>query len=128
VTDGGEGGLEGALLVARKYCERWPGGRLWCHQSVASRMPPGFPAELVNMRQSDAASASALFRDLVLEQRVRVSGGALAEQVESVVVRTVDGRELIDQSHSRGPVPVVKAATWAAWAAAVAGVEIAAVY
>jgi hypothetical protein len=80
------------------------------------------------MRQSDAASASALFRDLVLEQRVRLSGTALAEQVEQVVVRTVDGRELIDQKHSRGPVPVVKAATWAAWAAAVAGVEIAAVF
>jgi len=128
VTDGGEGGLEAALVTARRWVERWPGGRLWCHQSVAARMPPGFPIELVNMRQSDAASASALFRDLVLEQRVRLSGSGLAEQVESVVVRTIDGRELIDQKHSRGPVPIVKAATWAAWAAAVAGVEIAAVY
>jgi hypothetical protein len=128
VTDGGEGGLEAALVVVRRWVERWPGGRLWAHQSVAARMPPGFPTELANVRQSDAAGASALFRDLVLERRVRLSGSGLAEQVESVVVRTIDGREVIDQKHSRGPVPVVKAATWAAWASALAGAEVAAVY
>jgi hypothetical protein len=95
---------------------------------VASRMPPAFPTEVATMRQSDAASASALFRDLVIERRMGLSGSGLAEQVEAVVVRTIDGRELIDQKHSRGPVCVVKAATWAAWASAVAGAEVAAVY
>jgi hypothetical protein len=91
-------------------------------------MPPGFPIATVNMRQSDAASATALFRDLVLEQRLKLSGTGLAEQVEQVVVRTVDGRELIDQARSRGPVCVVKAAAWSAWATALAGAESAAVF
>jgi hypothetical protein len=91
-------------------------------------MPHDFPAAVVNMRQSDAASASALFRDLVLEQRVKLSGTGLVEQVEAVVVRTLDGRETIDQKHSRGPVPVVKAAAWSAWATALAGAEVAAVF
>jgi hypothetical protein len=128
VTDSGQGGLEAALVVVRKWAEKWPGGRLWAHQATVARMPPGFPIATVNMRQSDAASATALFRDLVLEQRLKLSGTGLAEQVEQVVVRTVDGRELIDQARSRGPVCVVKAAAWSAWATALAGAESAAVF
>jgi hypothetical protein len=125
---GGQGGLEAALVVARQWAERWPGGRLWAHQAVAARVPPAFPAAVVNMKQSDAASASALFRDLVIERRIRHAGADLLDQVESVVVRTLDGRELIDQARSRGPVCVVKAAAWSAWATQLAGAEVSAVF
>jgi hypothetical protein len=80
------------------------------------------------MKTTDAAAASAMFRDLVLEGRLRHTGGRLTDEVEHVVVRTVDGRELIDQARSRGPVPTVKAAAWATWAAVLAGSEVAAIY
>jgi hypothetical protein len=127
-TDGGPGGVESALVVARAWVERWPGGNLYAHLSITSRVPPGFPAMVVNMKQSDASSATALLRDLVLEGRLRHTGGHLLEQVEDVVVRTVDGRELVDQSKSRGPVPAVKAAAWSVWATTVLGSEVSAVY
>jgi hypothetical protein len=127
-TDGGHGGLESAIPRIREWCEKWPGGRLWAHLSIVSRLPPGFPAIVVNMKQTDAAAATALFRDLVLERGIRHTGGPLMEQIENVAVRTLDGRELIDQAHSRGPVPAVKAAAWSAWATALAGVEAGAVF
>ena len=43
-------------------------------------------------------------------------------------MRVVDGRETIDQAHSRGPVPAVKAAAWAAWAADTEAIEAPAVF
>jgi hypothetical protein len=128
ITDGGPGGLDSALVVARDWCQRWPGGRLWAHQAVVSRIPPGFPAAVVNMKAQDAAAATGVLRDAVLELRIRHTGGHLLAQIEDVVVRTQDGRELIDQARSRGPVPVVKAAAWSLWATQVIGGEPAAVY
>lgn len=127
-TEGGPGGLDAALPVALRWAEAWPGGRLWAHQAVAGRVPAGFPAAVVNMKTADAAAASAMFRDMVLSRQLRHTGGVLAEQVENVAVRVLDGRELIDQSRSRGPVPVVKAAAWSVWATALAGAEVAAIY
>jgi hypothetical protein len=52
----------------------------------------------------------------------------LADEVENVVVRVLDGRELIDQARSRGPVPAVKAAAWSVWATSLATSEVAAIY
>jgi hypothetical protein len=80
------------------------------------------------MKTTDAAAASSLFRDLILDNAVRHTGGPLVEQIESVAVRTLDGRELIDQSRSRGPVCAVKAAAWSVWATVLASVEAGAIY
>jgi len=128
VTEGGPGGLEAALTRVNAWVERLPGGRVWAHQSVSARIPPGFPAAVVNMKTTDAAAASALFRDLVLENGLRHTGGPLLDQVESVAVRTLDGRELIDQKRSTGPVCAVKAGAWSVWATVLAGVEAGAIY
>jgi hypothetical protein len=127
-VEGGYGGLESALVVAKQWAERWAGGRVYAHQSVLSRMPPGFPAMVVAMKQSDAAAASSLFRDMVLAREVKHVGHILLDQVEHVVTRTLDGRESIDQSRSRGPVCAVKAVAWSCWATQLAGVEVAAIY
>jgi hypothetical protein len=98
-----------------------------CHQAITSRIPGEFPATIVPIRQNDAAAATSVLRDAVLERKFRHVGSVLMDQIEDVATRVVDGRELVDQAHSRGPVPAVKAAAWAAWAVSL-GSEVPLVY
>lgn len=127
-VDGGTGSVTDALDRARQWVDEWPGGRLWMHQALTSRVPAGFPATVVPVRQQDAAAATGVFREAVLERRFRHAGAIVLDEIEDVATRVVDGREMIDQAKSRGPVPAIKAAAWASWAVSTAAVELPSVF
>jgi hypothetical protein len=86
------------------------------HQAVANRLPADVPWVTHAVRANEDAAGTSLLAE-------RVASGAVvwdnpeqvADQFGHVVVGASEGLSRIQASKSRGPVPVVKAMSWALW-------------
>lgn len=91
---------------------------LLVHETVAQQLPPDLPLKVTSMPMASVRAATALFRDLIRDGGL-THAGDLAAQLPNAEVTGGGGHEYIAPMRSRGPVAVVKAASWAVWRAAV---------
>ena len=106
----------GTIEAAQQQLAKWAPGIVLAGASIAGEIVGGWETKAVGIRETRWATP--VLADLVRRGRVEHDHDATTlHEVDLARVLTTESGPLLSARRSEGPVPTVKAAMWAAWAA-----------